>query len=126
MAAFPDPRPQAQITTVSGPNMPAPPDPYVDSNITRVNVVSGPLASTYPPTNLSLLGTPTDRQIYASDGLPAVDVTIPAANSSVQPLPSSGNSWPIVDDAAGIPRGRDVYRNNGMIGQPFFNHSANS
>jgi hypothetical protein len=120
MAAFPDPRPQAHIRTVYGPNTPAPVETYTNTDITFRNVTN-PAPLVIPPTPGARMHD-TTRHFYAADGQYEVNTVPPAANASVQPLAHTGNKWPIVIDSMNIPRGKDVYRNNGMPGQSFFNH----
>lgn len=116
-----DPRPQARIRTTSGVNATEPRNAYVDQSLTRRNVNNGNVAEAHPPRSGSTtLGD--IRNFYANDAQVEIENTAAAIeNTNVNPPPNSPNSWPIEDDAAGIPRSRDYYSNEGMHGQDFFN-----
>lgn len=119
-----DPRPQARIRTSSGANNTEPVGPYVDRALTRRNVDNGVVAEPLPPrSGLTTLGG--IRNFYAEDAAKEIDSEVPAENVGVTAPPHSGNSWKIADDAAGVPRGRDYYRNGGMHGQDYLGNQGN-
>ncbi len=125
MATNPDPN---NITHFKG--------PYATQD-TRAPAPLGPIGSSAPMATLvqeAQVKPPklTQLQASASVGLPYCPVTqeygqnfdfTPGDQGAVPP-PHAPNSWPIEDDAAGIPRSRDAYREGGMIGQDFLDNQG--
>jgi hypothetical protein len=108
--------PQADLVTVSGTNNRARLNAYTDPNLTTRNVVMTADAIVPPKSGSRTLGD--IRPVYANDTTTEIENDGPFPEQT--PPPQAPNSWPIVTDAASIPRSRDPYRNGGMIGQPFF------
>lgn len=115
-----DPRPQATIRTTSGTNGVEPRGPYVDQARTRRNPPDVAIPVNPAKSGSTTLGS--TRPAYAADQ--EVEIDNDATNPSA-PVPARApTAWPIVDDADGIPRPKDPYRVDGMIGQEFFEHSS--
>lgn len=119
-----DPRPQARIRTTSGTNQTEPVGAYVDRSLTKRNIDNGVVEEAHPPRSGSTtLGD--IRNFYAADAKTEIENTDAATeNVGVTPPPNSPNSWAIEDDADGIPRSRDYYRNDGMHGQDFLKNQG--
>jgi hypothetical protein len=112
-----DPRPQASIRTTSGTGETEPTGPYVDKSLTQRNPVNADPDAPFPPSSGSTtLGDV--RPVYASDHATEI-VKDAAIDNDPSDVPNSPNSWQI-EDVNGVPRSRDYYRNDGMIGQDDF------
>lgn len=115
--SFPDPRPQAEIRTTSGPNSVEPRSPYVDQSRTRRNITG--TAPAPNPTTFSVDNTGFIRYLYANDKSKIIQIDL-SSQASIPPLPPS---QPLaIVRINGIPRERNYYANKGMHGQPFFNN----
>jgi hypothetical protein len=119
------------VRTTLAANSQAPRGVYVDQAITRVNVVQPPgtvAGQGYTPGVPELVRTSirnnqgSTRRFYAADRKD--EIANHETNPSAPPIPHSPNSWKIELDSLGIPRSRDYYRNNGMIGQDFFKNQG--
>jgi hypothetical protein len=119
------PAPQTEVITTSTVNNTARIGAYTDRTITRRNVQpTVPVPGPNPPRSGSkTLGN--IRRFYAEDKVEEKDQNAAATeNVGVLPPPHSPNSWKIRNDAQGVPRSRDYYSNNGLIGQSFFDNQA--
>ena len=111
-----DPRPQgAPPVTQGGTNRTAFRGPYVDQGLTLRNPPDVAITPTPAKSGSATLGG--IRNFYANDRAHEIENT--ATNPDATAPEHAGNRWQIEDDSAGIPRSRDFYRNNGMIGQDF-------
>lgn len=91
--------------------------PYKDPGLTRAGDPDPNQVSTAAkPDTADKLGRVT---IYDAEGTNQE----PGDQGAVTP-PHSPTHWSIEDDAAGIPRSRDYYRNGGMIGQDFIDNQG--
>lgn len=112
---------QAEHFNTSPDNATAHVGPYVDQDLTKRNVAQ---ADDFVPTDSpKKSGSKTQgniRRYYAEDQVEEILQT--ASNEGVDPPPHSPNSWKIRKDADDIPRARDPYTNNGMIGQNYLNN----
>ena len=115
-----DPRPQATIRTVSGTNGTEPRGAYVDQALTVRNPPTTTIADDPPKSGSTTLGN--IRRFYAADKTEEIEQD--ATNPGVDPPPHSPNKWLIADDADGIPRAADPYRNNGLHGRTYLNNAG--
>lgn len=117
------PAPQSQVVTTTAANGPARVNAYTDVGLTKRNVTGSVAASDLPPESGSTtLGG--IRPVYANDKVEDIDNDAAAtANANVDPPPHSPNSWQI-GTVDGRKVSRDPYANQGMVGQPFFNHQT--
>lgn len=115
-----DPRPQAVIRTTSGTNGTEPRGAYVDQALTLRNPPTATITPDPPKSGSTTLGN--IRRFYAEDQVEEIDQT--ATNPTVDPPPHSPNKWLIEDDADGIPRAADPYRNEGLIGRDYLNNAG--
>jgi hypothetical protein len=102
-----DPRPQVQINTVGGSKHQAPRNAYTNPPATFVNL-QGQVGTT-PALPLGNDLKNAETPVY---DVPGIDHTPDNPPSNV---PNAPNIWV---------EGRDYYKNNGMIGQPFFRNSV--
>lgn len=114
---FGDPAaPQSEVIAVSGTNNPARLNAYTDPNLTTRNVVMTADDVVPPHSGSTTLGN--IRPVYANDT--AEEIVSNGTFPDEDPPPHAPNSWAIETDDDGFKRSRDPYRNQGMIGQPFF------
>jgi hypothetical protein len=113
--------PQSQVVTVSGPNGVAFLNAYTVESLTKRNIQQpgGFVRNNFPlQSGSTTLGN--TRPVYANDS--KTEIT-PQAVTETAPPPNAPEAWAI-ETVLGYPRSRDPYRNNGMIGQPFFNNAG--
>jgi hypothetical protein len=116
--------PQSEVVHVSTTDNPARIGTYTDPDLTTRNSVETLAESDQPPKKAPGNSQGDIRPVYANDQLSNIENDAAAtANASVEPPPKSPNSW-----ARGTVNGarvsRDPYANQGMVGQPFFNHQG--
>lgn len=104
-----DLRPQAEIVTTKGSDETQHRNAYVDPALTKRNVTNPDAPASYDPapSGSTTLGGVTVYEKAGTDHEPA--------NDAVVKVPAAGNSWR---------PGRDLYANNGSVGQdPLKHHS---
>ena len=105
-----DPRPQVQIQTLSGPGVQAFRGPYVDQSLTIRNATS----------------TSTAVNPLVPNNLGGVKVYDPISQDGVDPVnhyPDNPEST-ILNEPTPWQLGRDLYKNQGMVDQDFFDNQA--
>lgn len=112
------PAPYTEVVSTSTTNNKARLNAYTDTKITLRNVAPAvPVPEPEPPRSGSrTLGN--IRPVYAEDNRQEIE-NKDAHPEAVEPK-HAPNSWPIITDAQGITRGRDMYRNHGVLGQDDF------
>lgn len=118
------PSPQSQVVTASGPNLPARVNAYTDTALTDRNVSGTAAASDLPAPKSPATSQSDIREVYANDQLSNTEnVAAATENAGVEPPATAPNSW-----ARGTVNGRrvsrDMYANNGMIGQDAFKNQG--
>lgn len=108
-----DPRPQAKINNVKGANTAEPRGAYVDPLFTVRNPPDTDVPVSPPKTQANDLGN--IRRYYSDDKVDEIAQT--ATNPGVDPAPHSLPKWEIETTGDGISRGKDPYREDGMISQ---------
>jgi len=117
------PAPQLQVTAVKGTNQTARVGAYVDTALTKRNVVETAAASDLPPgSGSTTLGSV--RPVYATDKVEEIASTDAATdNADVEPPAHAANKW-VRGTVNGRRVSRDPYANEGMIGQDAFKNQG--
>lgn len=115
------PAAQSQVVTIAGRNQAARVGAYTDPHLT-MRAVAGVAAPSDLPAKTGSASLGNTRAMYAADRKTTIQGTAKTLNAGLAAPPRSPNSW-FMGTVNGRRVSRDMYANQGMVGQSYFNNT---